>query len=115
VNWFTIDGGGTSTGWVYVASGTIGQSDAGRMSGGSFALTGGFWGFLGGAGAVEPPWLRIRLVGTNVVLIWPNPSVGFDVQETVRLLGTTLASHRLSSATRGRWRFRRRTPLASSG
>ena len=36
LDWSTIDGGGgTSTGGVYAVSGTIGQPDAGRMSGGN--------------------------------------------------------------------------------
>lgn len=41
----TIDGGGImqSTGGSFELSGTIGQPDAGFMSGGSFDLTGGFW------------------------------------------------------------------------
>lgn len=44
IDWFTIDGGGgTSTGGNFVLQGTIGQPDAGVMSGGQFTLTGGFW------------------------------------------------------------------------
>ena len=45
LNWWTIDGGGVmrSTGGNFELSGTIGQPDAGSMSGGNFALTGGFW------------------------------------------------------------------------
>src|SRR5438445_2483576 len=44
LNWFTIDGGGgTSTGGVFSASGTIGQPDAGIASGGGYTLSGGFW------------------------------------------------------------------------
>lgn len=41
----TIDGGGAmfSTGVDFELSGTIGQPDAGAMSGGDFTLTGGFW------------------------------------------------------------------------
>jgi hypothetical protein len=41
----TIDSGGVmhSTGGDFELSGTIGQPDAGRLSGGIFALTGGFW------------------------------------------------------------------------
>ena len=36
LDWSTIDGGGgTSTGGVYSVSGTIGQPDAGAMSGGA--------------------------------------------------------------------------------
>ncbi len=42
---FTIDGGGVmfSTGGDFELSGTIGQPDAGALSGGDFTLTGGFW------------------------------------------------------------------------
>jgi hypothetical protein len=48
---FTIDGGGgtRSTGGTFALDGTIGQPDAGRLSGSSFVLSGGFW---GGGGAV---------------------------------------------------------------
>ena len=45
LTWHTIDGGGVmrSTGGNFDLSGTIGQPDAGAMSGGNFTLTGGFW------------------------------------------------------------------------
>jgi Dockerin type I domain len=44
LSWNTVDGGGgTSTGGSYVLGGTIGQPDAASMSGGTFALAGGFW------------------------------------------------------------------------
>ena len=45
LNWYTIDGGSaTSTGGArYTLSGTTGQPDAGRMSGGVYSLYGGFW------------------------------------------------------------------------
>ncbi|UCC31665.1 MAG: hypothetical protein JSU86_05175 [Phycisphaerales bacterium] len=41
----TIDGGGAmfSTGADFELSGTVGQPDAGIMSGGDFELSGGFW------------------------------------------------------------------------
>ena len=41
----TIDGGGVmrSTGGAFELSRTIGQPDAGKMTGGAFQLTGGFW------------------------------------------------------------------------
>jgi len=43
--WWTVDsGGGTSSGTGYKLSGTIGQPDAGTLSGGVFKLKGGFWG-----------------------------------------------------------------------
>ena len=45
LTWNTIDGGGamSATGGAFELSGTIGQMDAGNMSGGTFTLTGGFW------------------------------------------------------------------------
>ena len=41
----TVDGGGVvqSTGGGFVLSATIGQTDAGVMTGGEFQLSGGFW------------------------------------------------------------------------
>jgi hypothetical protein len=46
--WYKIaGGGGTSTGGVYVVSGTIGQPDpSGAMTGGNYSLTGGFWALI---------------------------------------------------------------------
>ena len=43
--WFSIDGGGStsSSGGGYSLSGTIGQPDAGVISGGNFTVQGGFW------------------------------------------------------------------------
>ncbi len=44
LDWWTVDGGGgTSSGGGFVLAGTIGQPDAGRMTGGDYALEGGFW------------------------------------------------------------------------
>ena len=41
---FTIDGGGgISSSGTMVVRGTIGQADAGSLSGGDFVLHGGFW------------------------------------------------------------------------
>jgi len=46
LTWSTIDGGGTtwSEGGGYSLGGTVGQSDAGVLSGGGYTLAGGFWG-----------------------------------------------------------------------
>lgn len=45
LSWWTVDGGGgTSNSSAYDLSGTIGQPDAGSMSGGGYVLVGGFWG-----------------------------------------------------------------------
>jgi len=52
--WWTVDGGGDtfSQGGSYSLGGTLGQPDAGLMSGGDYALAGGFW---GGGGLAEEP------------------------------------------------------------
>ncbi len=46
LEWNTVDGGGYtfSSGGDYSLGGTIGQPDAGAMSGGDYVLLGGFWG-----------------------------------------------------------------------
>ncbi len=46
LTWNTIDGGGYtwSEGGGYSLGGTIGQPEAGMLSGGGYTLTGGFWG-----------------------------------------------------------------------
>ena len=45
ISWYTIDGGGgSSSGGSYQLDGTIGQADAGALSGGGYTLNDGFWG-----------------------------------------------------------------------
>ena len=46
LSWFTIDGGGAMnvSGGPYSLSSTIGQPDAGAMTGGSYTINSGFWG-----------------------------------------------------------------------
>ena len=87
IDWSTIDGGGgTSTGGVYAVSGTIGQPDAGAMTGGQYFLIGGFWGLYAvqtpGAPLLSivpatPGWARISWTPTN--------SPGFVLQLTPSL------------------------------
>jgi len=45
LTWSTIDGGGYtfSEGGGYSLGGTVGQPDAGVLSGGGYTLAGGFW------------------------------------------------------------------------
>jgi uncharacterized membrane protein len=58
IPWWTADGGGgTSSGTGYSLSGTIGQADAGAMSGGNYSLAGGFWG-----GGVANPFIYLPLI-----------------------------------------------------
>lgn len=58
LSWHTIDGGGgSSSGGEFELSGTIGQHDAGEtMTGGDFALIGGFWAGAGAAPGTPCPW-----------------------------------------------------------
>ena len=90
IDWFTIDGGGgTSTGGVYSVSGTTGQPDAGTpMTGGNFSLTGGFWSLF----AVQTPGaplLSIAYTTTNtVVVFWPSPSTGYQLQQNTNNVGS---------------------------
>ena len=44
LDWWTADGGGgNSTNGGYAVHGSIGQPDAGQLSGGAYGLQGGFW------------------------------------------------------------------------
>ncbi len=66
IDWHTIDGGsGMSSGGDFTLNGTIGQPDAGAMSGGGYSLAGGFWG-----GIQTPPPVP------TVIEVWV---VGYDV------------------------------------
>jgi hypothetical protein len=90
VDWSTMDGGGgTSTGGIYSLSGTVGQPDAGILSGRNFTLAGGFWGII----AVQmpgAPFLSIRSADGNGVLVcWPYPSDGFGLQWSTNLNATS--------------------------
>lgn len=82
INWSTLDGGGQSSGGAYTLAGTIGQPDAARSSGGNYTLQGGFWSALAVVPTEGAPSLRILRNGTNTTLAWPNPSTGFQLQET---------------------------------
>jgi len=84
IDWFTIDGGGgTSTGGVFSVTGTIGQPDAGHMSGGNYTLDGGFWGIVAAIQTPGSPLLRVERTSTNTVVVaWPSGSTGFSLQQT---------------------------------
>jgi hypothetical protein len=66
LSWNTVDGGGGtfSAGGIYTLGGTIGQPDAGQMSGGVYGLTGGFWGVAAPVLVGHVSW-QGRTVGTN--------------------------------------------------
>ena len=87
VDWYKISGGGgTSTGGVYSVSGTIGQPDAGgAMSGGNYSVTGGFWSLISVVQTLGAPALTVTHSGSNVIVSWPSPSTGFQLQQNSNL------------------------------
>lgn len=88
VDWSTADdGGGTSTGGVYAARGTIGQHDSGGpMTGGPFSLTGGFWALPQVVQTEGGPILGIAH-GTpgNAVITWTPATTVWILQERTSL------------------------------
>ena len=81
LSWNTVDGGGAtfSSGGGYQLGGTIGQPDAGGLSGGVYTLEGGFWGGVGAPVAVVP--IPGDVTGDNLV-------DGDDLKAVVRAFGT---------------------------
>ncbi len=64
LTWNTVDGGGgTSIGGTYELGGTVGQPDAGVLSGGGHILAGGFW--SGTAAAAAQYHIYLPLVVKN--------------------------------------------------
>ena len=90
LDWSTIDGGGgTSAGGGYSVGGTIGQPDAGTLSGGSFTLQGGFWPGLVVPSSGEVPALFIQWSGDSVIVSWSPPTAGFVLETTEELTSPT--------------------------
>jgi hypothetical protein len=82
IDWSKIGGGGTSKGGVYAVSGIIGQPDAGKMSGGNYAIAGGFWGIIAAVQTPGAPLMSIARTTTNTVVVsWSSPSIGFTLQQ----------------------------------
>jgi len=92
VDWFTIAGGaGQGAGGVYSLDGTIGQPEAGEMTGGGYVLGGGFWG--GGPRPVVgvgddpednvkqnlPPTFRLHAASPNP--LFDGSVIAFDLPE----------------------------------
>ncbi len=78
LDWWSVDGGGgQSTGGAFTVAGTVGQPDAGRMSGGSFSLDGGFWGGIAAIQTPVAPWLSIVHTPGQITVAWPRPAEGW--------------------------------------
>jgi len=90
IDWWTVNGGGGgSTGGVYTVTGTIGQPDAGAMSGGNYTLQGGFWGIVAAVQTPGAPVLTITRSNTTVVVSWPLPAEGWVLEWTNRVDGVS--------------------------
>src|SRR2546426_11429414 len=87
IDWFTIDGGGgTSSGGQFTLSGTVGQPDAGTLTGGNFELEGGFWSAITVQQVPDAPILKIKLInGGMAALSWSLSVAGFSLQETTTI------------------------------
>jgi len=86
IDWYKIaGGGGTSTGATYSVSGTIGQPDAsGAMTGGGYAVTGGFWALISVVQTVGTPNLTITVLSPNSVKVsWPATGTYTLLQNSV--------------------------------
>jgi len=98
ISWFKVAGGGGSSsgtatnGTVYAISGTIGQPDAGYLSGGNYAITGGFWGVIGAIQTPGAPLLTITVASPNVLISWPASATGFTLQKNSNLNTTNWTS-----------------------
>jgi len=99
MDWSTIaGGGGASTGGVYSVTGTIGQPDAGTMSGGNYTLQGGFWGIIAAVQTPGAPFLTVFRTTTNTVAVsWPSPSTGWTLQQNTN----SVSSANWSNVTSG--------------
>lgn len=91
IDWFKVaGGGGTSTNGGYSLSGTIGQADAGTLSGGGFTLEGGFWSGAVALQTPDGPTLTIQCVGNSVILSWPLTADEWALHETPTIAGTSV-------------------------
>ncbi len=123
IDWSTISGGGgTSTAGVYTVTGTIGQPNTGTLSGGSYSLTGGFCSMVAAVQTPGAPVLSIKLTGNTVMVYWPSPSTGFNLQVNSNLATTNWVTpaqtvqddgsikYMLVSPPAGNWYYRLKTP-----
>src|SRR5213592_797678 len=93
IDWFTIDGGGgSSSSGSLTLSGTIGQPDAGTLSGGNYTLQGGFWPGIVVAATGGAPALFVQLSGASIIILWSPTLPGFSLEQSSTLLPGSWAS-----------------------
>jgi hypothetical protein len=86
IDWYKMSGGGgTSSNGTLSVSGTIGQADANNtVSGGNYAVTGGFWSLY----AVQTPGaptLKITQAGGQAIISWDPSVIGYTLQTNANL------------------------------
>jgi hypothetical protein len=106
IDWHKVaGGGGTSTGATCSVSGTIGQPDAGTMTGSQYSIVGGYWAIISVVPSPGSPLLTIRLTATNTALVyWPSPSTGFILQQKTNVTATNWITAPQSVNDDGTWR-----------
>jgi hypothetical protein len=81
VTWYSLDsGGGNSSGGRFSLSGTLGQLDAGILSGGLFTLAGGFWALTPDTKATNVPTLFISRSAGQILVSWVPALSGYVLQ-----------------------------------
>jgi hypothetical protein len=88
LDWYSMDGGGgSSTGGVYAVQGTLGQPDAGQLSGGQYTLSGGFWSIVAAIQTPGAPTLSVVLTNGLVRVSWLLPAPNWVLEQTSTLSG----------------------------
>jgi hypothetical protein len=111
--WEVAGGGGTTGGGGYALNATIGQHDAGSMSGGQFTLVGGFWAItLVQTTNVPTPTLTLAPAGPGqAILSWLPDTPGFHLQMSDSLSPWINApggtNHPITIPTTGQMKFYR--------
>jgi hypothetical protein len=92
IDWFGIDGGGgSSAGGAYILRGSIGQPEAGAISGGSYAIVSGFWGNIQLIQTAGSPRLSVEPAAGGVRIFWPVSATGFVLDESTAMVSPPLA------------------------
>ena len=101
IDWYSVDGGGgSSTGGTFTVTGTIGQPDAGKISGGGFGIDSGFWAIIAAVQTPGAPLLTIARTITNTVAIsWPSPSTGYVLQQNTNSIASINWSNVVATPT----------------
>jgi hypothetical protein len=106
INWYTIGGGGgSSTGTngstVYSITGTIGQPATASMSGGSYAITGGFWSIIFAVQTAGAPLLSVARSGAQAIISWSASASGFVLEQSSTLMPNSWSTNTAPLSTNG--------------